>query len=144
MSVEQHKATVRRFFADFNKQDLSTQPALISPEYSLDFPGGPGTAHGLAGLRQATEAFIQSFPDLQFTVESVIAEGDEAAATWTMSAHQQGNLGPLPGTGKAVVLTGTSFFTFRDGKIVHDRVRADMLGLLQQIGAMPAPAPAGL
>ena len=144
MSAEQNKTVVRRFFDDFNKQDLSTHPELLSPDYSLDFPGGPGTAYGLAGIREAATGFIHSFPDLHFTVESLIAEGDQVAAVWSMSAHQAGNLGPIPPTGKPVQLTGTSVMTLRDGKIVHDRVRADMVGLLQQIGVIPEPAPAGL
>src|SRR5690242_12355190 len=108
MSAEQNKTVVRRFFDDFNRQDFSTQPELASPDYELDFPGGPGSAYGLAGLRQATEGFAATFPDLHFAVEALVAEGEQVAASWTMTGHQQGPLGPIAATGRAVHLTGTS------------------------------------
>lgn len=144
MSTEQNKAVVRRFFDEFNRHNQSAFSEIVAPNYMLDFPGGPGTAHGLAGLLEATSGFLATFPDLCFTPTTIIAEGEHVAAYWTMKATQQGPLGPIPGTGKPVSLTGTSLFHLVDGKIAEDRVRADIVGLLQQIGAMPIPEEVGL
>ncbi len=141
MGTEQSKAVVRRFFDEFNRHSQSSYSEIIAPDYVLDFPGGPGTARGLAGLLQATGGFLATFPDLHFTLEIVIAEGEHVAAYWTMSATQNGPLGPIPASGKPVILTGTSLLRVVNGKIAQDRVRADIVGLLQQIGAMPAPEP---
>ncbi len=143
-NTEQNKAIVRRFFDAFNRHDQSDYSEIFAPNYVLDFPGGPGTARGLVELLQATAGFLTAFPDLHFALDTVIAEGEYVAAFWTMSATQKGPLGPIPGTGLPVVLTATSLLRVVDGKIVEDRVRADMIGLLQQIGVMPTPEPAGL
>lgn len=144
MNPEQNKAVVRRFFAEFNKHDQSAYREIFAPDYVLDFPGGPGTTRGLGEFLTATAGFLTTFPDLHFRLESTIAEGEYVAVYWTMRATQNGPLGPIPATGRPVTLTGTSLIRLVDGKIVQDRVRADMLGVLQQIGAMSAPEPVGL
>ncbi|HYO50719.1 MAG TPA: ester cyclase [Chloroflexia bacterium] len=140
----QNKQVVRRFFDVFNTHSQAGYDEIFSNDYVLDFPGGPGTARGIAGLLKASGEFLATFPDLHFTLDTVIAEGEYVAAFWTMQGHQEGPLGPIPGTGKPVTLTGTSLLRVVDGKIVEDRVRADLIGLMQQIGAMPAPEPVGL
>jgi predicted ester cyclase len=138
MSTEQNKAVVCRFFDTFNQHNIPVEE-LSADNYVLEFPGGSGRRYGPQGLRQATNDLLTSFPDLLFTLEEVIGEGDQVVVYWSMKGTQHGPLGPIPGTGKPVTLTGTSIFRLVNGKIVSDRVRADMLGLLQQIGAMPAP-----
>ncbi len=144
VSIEQNKAAVLRFFDEFNRQNRSAFSEILTPDYTLDFPGGPGTAHGIPELLEAAAGFISTFPDLHFTVKNIIAEGDHVATYWTMRATQKGPLGPVPGTNKQIEMTGTSYMRLRDGKICEDRVRADLIGVLQQVGAMPAPEPVGL
>lgn len=144
MSTENNKALVRRFFDEFNKKNVGVADQICANNYVLDFPGGPGTAHGPAELKQKMTDFIASFPDLQYAIDDLLAEGDRAVARWTMRATHKGNLGPFPASGKAVTLTGISLLRLADGKIVEDKVRADMVGLLQQIGVIPAPEPVGL
>src|SRR4051794_32957571 len=96
MTSDQNKAIVRRFFDEFNKHEQSAYSELIGSDYLLDFPGGPGTAHGLGGLLQATQGFLATFPDLHFTLDRLVAEGDYVVISWTMHATQQGALGPVP------------------------------------------------
>src|SRR5213592_4893230 len=130
MSAKQNTMAVRRFIENFNKKDLEALPRDFADDYVLDFPGGP-TGQGPQGLRQATEDFIVAFPDLHFTIDDLLAEGDRVAWRWTMTGTHKGNLGPFPASGKPVRLTGISLFKVRDGKIVEDKVRADMVGLMQ-------------
>ena len=143
MSTESNKAAVRHFIDNFNRKDPSTLSQVFADNYVLDFPGGP-KGEGLKGIRAATAEFITAFPDLHFGTDGLIAEGDRVAWLWTMRGTHQGNLGPFLASGRPVTLTGLSLMRLVNGKIVEDHVRADMIGLLQQIGVIPAPEPAGL
>jgi predicted ester cyclase len=143
VTTEQSKAVVRRFFDTFNEHNIPIAE-LAADNYVLDFPGASGRRYGPPGLREATDDLLTAFPDLQFTLEEVIGEGDQVAVYWSMQGTHHGPLGPIPGTGTPVRLTGTSIFRLANGKIVSDRVRADLIGLLRQIGAAPAREPVGL
>ncbi len=143
MSTEDNKATVRYFIDHFNRKDPAALSQVFADNYVLDFPGGP-QGEGVEGIRAATAEFVQAFPDLHFDTEDLAAEGDLVAWRWTMRGTQQGSLGPFAASGRPVTLTGLSLLRLADGKIVADRVRADMIGLLQQIGAIPTPEPTGL
>ena len=143
MSADTNKTLVRHFIDNFNQKDIDTLLQVFDDSYVLDFPGGP-TAHGLEGQRQATQSFIAAFPDLHFTIDDLVADDDRVAWRWTMTGTHLGALGPFPASGRPVTLHGISLLRVAEGKIVEDRVRADMVGLLQQIGVMPAPGPTGL
>jgi steroid delta-isomerase-like uncharacterized protein len=142
MLTEQNKTVVRRFIENFNKQAVETLPRDFADDYVLDFPGGP-TGQGREGIRQATSSFMAAFPDLHFSIDDLFAQGDRVAWRWTMTGTHKGNLGPFPASGKSVRLSGISLLHLREGKIVEDKVRADMVGLLQQIGVIPAPGQGG-
>jgi steroid delta-isomerase-like uncharacterized protein len=126
---------IRRFIAKFNVGDAAIEDEY-DEAYVLDFPGGP-VAAGKPGIRQATAIFLAAFPDLQFAIEDLFEENGGVAWRWTMTGTHLGALGPFPPSNRAVWLTGISITQVVEGKIIFDRVRADMIGLLAQIGAMP-------
>jgi steroid delta-isomerase-like uncharacterized protein len=128
---------VRRFVGKFNAGDVASIDEEYDQTYILDFPGGPIGA-GKDGIRQACGAFLIAFPDLWFTIEDLFQEENRVAWRWTMTGTHRGVLGPFPASGRPVRLTGISITQVTDGKITCDRVRADMVGLLAQIGAVPA------
>jgi len=132
------KEVVRRFVEAFNQKDPERLSREFSDDYVLDFPGGP-RGKGIEGIKQATTGFIAAFPDLTFTVEDLVSSGGWVVWRWNMTGTHRGNLGPFQASGKPVHLSGISLICVRGGKIVEDRVRADMVGLLMQIGAIPAP-----
>ena len=129
---------VRRFIGKFNAGNVAAIDEEYDQTYILDFPGGP-TGAGKAGIRQATEAFLIAFPDLRFTINDLFEEENRVAWRWTMTGTHRGVLGPFPASGRPVRLTGISITKVTDGRITCDRVRADMIGLLAQIGVVPAP-----
>jgi predicted ester cyclase len=137
-SAKVSAARVRDFVDRFNAKDFPGLTANYADDYVLDFPGGP-VGQGRAGIEQATRDFAGAFPDLQFTVDDLLAEGDRVAWRWTMTGTHRGKLGPFAPTEKQVRLTGISLFRLRDSLIIEDRVRADMVGLLTQIGVIPPP-----
>lgn len=144
MSIETNKKTVRRFFEQFNHHNLDIVDQICAADYVLDFPGGPGTVHGPDGLREAMTGWLAAFPDTNYVVEDLVAEGDRVACRWSMTATHNGPLrnpkgDEIPATGKSVHFGGISLFRLRDGKLVEDRVRADMIGAMQQMGLIPSP-----
>ena len=130
---------VRRFIAKFNEGRLDEIDAEYDQNYVLDFPGGPAGT-GKQGIRSAATEFRAAFPDLRFATEDLFDEGERAAWRWTMTGTHKGKLGPVPASGRKVQVHGISIITLREGRILRDRVRADMVGLLAQIGAIALPS----
>jgi len=91
-------------------------------------PGGAGQAKIAAEFRAA-------FPDLVFTPELIIAEGDLVAARWTASGTHRGRWGTVDPSGKHVEFSGVNIFRVEGGKVVEIWNHRDDLGLLQQAGA---------
>jgi steroid delta-isomerase-like uncharacterized protein len=83
--------------------------------------------------------FHTSFPDLRFTIEDQIAEGDRVVVRWTMRGTNLGEYQGWPPTGKTITVTGISAFRIAGGKIQEIHVNMDRHGLMEQMGWVPAP-----
>lgn len=116
--------------------DLANE--LIAPNAVGHDPALPEPVNGPSGLIEAARGYRDAFPDLRLTVEQAIAEGDYVAVRWTARGTHKGELFGIPATGKESTVTGISFDRWANGKIVESWTNWDTLGLLQQIGAMPA------
>ena len=141
MSTEDNKAVVRRFYEEVMNQK---KRAVLDEVFDLnvvDHFAPPGTPGGLEGARQTLGMFLSAFPDLHFTVEDLIAEGDKVVARATLSGTQQGTFMGIPATGKHVTITGIDINRFEGGKSVEHWVEMDTLGLMQQLGVIPPPGP---
>lgn len=90
------------------------------------------------GLRQTVAALRDAFPDLHPTIEDMVAEGDRVVLRDIVSGTHQGAFAGIPPTGKRVMVTRIGIFRVADGKIVEYWSVVDMLGMMQQIGAIPA------
>ena len=141
MSTEDNKAVVRRFYEEVMNQK---KRAVLDEVFDLnvvDHFAPPGTPGGLEGARQTLGMFLTAFPDLHFTVEDLIAEGDKVVARATLSGTQHGAFMGIPPTGKHVTMTGIDINRFAGGKSVEHWVEMDTLGLMQQLGVIPSPGP---
>jgi predicted ester cyclase len=76
---------------------------------------------------------LQAFPDLQITVEDMVAEGDKVAVRWRLRATHQGEFMGIPPTGNQVTMTGIDINRLEGGRLVERWGNEDMLGLLQQL-----------
>jgi predicted ester cyclase len=111
----------------------AAQEALIQIVTSLS------SFRGESSVR--TWAFrIASRHYMRFRVDDLFDEGERAAWRWTMTGTHKGKLGPVPASGRKVQVPGISIISLCEGRIVRDRVRADMVGLLAQIGAIASPS----
>ena len=85
---------------------------------------------------------MSAFPNTTMRITEIVAEGDMIATHWTATGTHTGELMGMAPTGRDVTVGGIQFDRIRDGKIVESHGLFDALGLLQQIGAVPAVAPA--
>jgi steroid delta-isomerase-like uncharacterized protein len=123
MSTEDNKDVVRRAVEALNQRDLGTFDQLI---------GGPEEwKRRLANL-------LTAFPDVQLIQEDLIAEGDQVVERWTIRGTHQGHFQGIPPTGKRVTYTGIDIFRIVDGKLVLVGQSVDRLGMMQQLGVVPA------
>lgn len=137
---EQNKAIVRRLVEDgFNKGNLQILEELSAPDF-INHNAPPGFPPTREGWRQATAMFRAAFPDVHVHIEDEIAEGDRVTGRFTAHGTHQGELMGIPATGKEVNVTGIYILRLADGKIVERWEEADMMGLMQQLGVVPAPA----
>ena len=142
MSTEENKALVRRFYEEvFNKKNLAAIDEFLDPhiiEHALP-PGLPG---GSAGSRQFIGMYLVAFPDLHLTAEDLIADGGKAVARFTMRGTHKGEFMGISPTGKQVTMTGIQIVRVVGGRIAENWVNFDALGMLQQLGVIPAPGQA--
>ena len=136
MSTEDNKALVRRFYEE-GVHNPALFDELLAPTYVLHFPGSPPIA-GIEPAKQLMVAYTSGFPDLQLTTEDLVAEGDRVAIRNTWRGTHQGTFQKLPPTGKHVTFTGTDIFRCVGGKIAEQWADLDALGLMQQLGGIPA------
>jgi len=138
MSTEQNKALVRRFYEEvFNKKNLAEVNAFVDPQIvEHDLP--PGLLAGSEGTRQFIGMYLAAFPDLHLTAEDMIAEGDEVTARFTIRGTHRGELMGIPPTGRQVTVTGIQVMSIANGKIAENWVNFDALGMLHQLGVIPA------
>lgn len=127
-----------RFTNEFdNPGKLEVADEIIAPECPLYF-GSTLVGRGPEAFKQGRAMMYGAFPDLQVKVEEMIAEGDALAQRYIGHGTHDGEFMDIALTGKRVEFEGISAVHIREGKIVEYRGMPDMLGLLQQIGAVPA------
>lgn len=138
MSVEENERMIERFSDSvWNQGNLDAIDEVYGPDLAWHSapPGLPATRDG---LRMMIMGFRAAFSDTVSTVDQLVGEGDSVAWRWTFQGTHTGELMGIPGTGKRVTFAGVSIDRFADGRSVERRDYADMLGLLQQLGAVPA------
>jgi steroid delta-isomerase-like uncharacterized protein len=144
MNTEPNKSILRRYFEEaWNKGRLDVLDEIVAPHYVNHDPAVPGLPDGPEGLKLIMAGFRAAFPDLRFTVEDLIAEDDRVVTRWTMRGTHLGEFAGLPPTGRQVISGGMQIERVLNGQIVEHWRKSDDLGLMQQLGAIPAPQAAG-
>lgn len=135
---EQNKQLVRQFFEASDQQDAEMMDQLVSStNYSLHFSGMPPMDWN-TNKEQFLAPFNKAFPDLRRNIVDMVAEGDKVAVSINVTGTYKGEFQGIPATGKQVSFTAMDILTIIDGKITEEWATADMMGLMQQIGAIPA------
>jgi steroid delta-isomerase-like uncharacterized protein len=137
MSVDANKVAMRRFLEFINTASEKLAAELISPDAIFHVPGRAEPMRGPAGYLEIIGMMRSGFPDVQWTLEEMIAEDDKVAARFTMRGTHLGAFFGVPPTGKTIAVQAMNFYRLSRGQFVEERGQPDLLGLLQQIGAMP-------
>lgn len=124
---EQNKAIARVAFEVWNSGDLDRLDQYIASDVVHHDPYDPNGLHGLAGMKKTIARNREITPDLSICIDDQIAEGNKVATRWTATMTREG---------KKVSLQGVTIDRFDNGKIVEAWRNIDMLGLLQQTGAV--------
>ena len=141
MSTDELKAlTVRSFDVLHNDGNLNAVEEFIGNDFinrdtPAEMPGGP------AGMRAVITMLRAGFPDLHITVQEMVAEGDTVVANTVFRGTHLGNFLGLPATGRPVEQEQYHVLRFRDGKVVEHRSLRDDLGMMRQLGVIPAALP---
>lgn len=126
MSAEENKALSNRVAEAIGKGDLGALDELMALELAEEF-------------KRDIEEIRRAFPDYSGTNVVQIAEADKVANRFVFLGTHLGEFEGIDPTGKRVEFIGHSIDRVVEGKIVESWVEVDMLGVLQQLGALPEP-----
>jgi steroid delta-isomerase-like uncharacterized protein len=138
MSIDTHRNVIRRYFEEvWNNGDLDVLDALIAPDYVNHSPSTANPPLGPVGLKPIVAAMRTAFPDLHYTIDDQVYDGERAAIRCTLSGTHTGDFFGTPPTGKSFRVSQFQIERFRNGQIVEHWRQTDELGLMRQLGLLP-------
>lgn len=138
MSLEQKKAVVTRFVEFLNTGTPAIADEVVAPDY-LERDPFPGQQPGREGLRAVILMTRAAFPDLEWVMDEMVAEGDIVASRFTWRGTHRGAFLGVPPTGKHITVTGMVFDRVVGGKMVESQLLMNTMSLLAQLGAITLP-----
>jgi steroid delta-isomerase-like uncharacterized protein len=135
---EQNKTNVRRLFGEvWNKGHVHIADQLFAPSYHHHDSSTRDLGRGPESEKKRVTLYRKAFPDIRFTIEDLLAEGETVVARWSCRGTHMGELHGIAPTGKQFRITGLSIARFTNGKMFEAYVNWDALSLLQQLGIVP-------
>ena len=132
---EQNKAHIRRVIEEvYNRGDLAVVDEVAASD--LVIHASSQDIRGREGAKQYVTTLRAGFPDLHFTIEDQVAEGDMVVTRWTARGTHTGSFQGVPATGRKIQLMGTDIDRIVDGKVVECWAHVDELGLMRQLGVV--------
>ena len=142
MSADEIRSLMQRWVKGFSTEGIDSMRSMMAPGYQAHEAAAPPMN---AEQHEAfARGFLSAFPDVQVHLEDVVVEGNLATIRWTLTGTHQGDLMGIPPTGKPVRVGGMEQIRVENGKVAELWAQIDQMGLMQQIGAIPAPAERGL
>src|SRR5215208_1641951 len=138
MSAQENKIVSWRLQEEvFGQDKLALVDELLAPDYVSHAPGDPELSRGPEDIKEIVRAYHSAFPDLTYTVEKQVAEGDMVVTRWTARGTHRGELMGVAPSGKQIEVSGMSMDRISGGKIAENWVNWEALEMMQQIGAIP-------
>lgn len=137
MSLEQNKAILNRYFDAINNHTVMDVIDLFADDF-VDSSAPPGIPNGKEGFLMAHQILESGFPDVRFTIDKVVADGDKIGVVATGSGTNTGPFFGIPATGKTVTWWGVRILRIQNGKIAEAWGLFDQMGILQQMGIIPS------
>jgi steroid delta-isomerase-like uncharacterized protein len=138
MSAEQLKAAAQNFVEKgLNQKDPSAFEAYFSPELT-DHALPPGLPSGLEGRKMFGSALVAAFPDLHVEVEDLVTDGGKVVTRYSVHGTHKAELMGIPPTGRQVSIGGIAIDRFENGRSIEHWEYYDQMGMMQQLGVIPA------
>lgn len=142
MISENNKQFMQRFVERaINQKDINAMDELVAADF-LEHVPLPGQGPGREGLKDAISSLVSAFPDLHWTIDEQIGEGEKVVSRFRMTGTHDGEFLGIAATGRPVDVWGVVIDVVRDEKFAESRIIMDTLGLMQQLGVIP-PSGAG-
>ena len=130
----QNKAVVNRMWEAWNKGDFEAFKEVVAPEYVFYTPSRNTKPMSREETIEMGKAIHKGFPDVDFSIEELIAGEDKVVSRYIMRGTHQGEWAGIPPTGKKIEISGIIVHRIENGKVVEDREEWDSLGTMQQLG----------
>lgn len=137
MSSDDNKAVIHRLVDGLNQKDVAVLDEVCTSDFVFHDPANP-QVRSLEDFKQWMTGFFAAFPDLHFSIEDILAEGDVVAYRYTLRATHSGSWRGAAPTGKPITVTAIAISHFREGKSAESWQNTDALGLVQQLGLIPS------
>jgi steroid delta-isomerase-like uncharacterized protein len=138
MSSLSTESVMNRFVEFINTANEDLAAEVISADAVFHAPSHPEPLRGPDGYLEVLAMMRGGFPDIQWTLEETVSEGDTVAARFTMRGTHDGEFFGIPATGNRISVQAMNFYYLAQDRIVGERAQPDLLGVMQQIGAVPA------
>ncbi len=139
MSAQENRAIIRRAYEElWNERNVGVVDELVAEDF-LNHAAPPDRQRGRQGLKDVVRMFESAFPDFRYEVEDVIAEGEKVAVRDVFRGTHEGDFMGIPATGSRVTMEAIHIYRFSEGKLAEHWVARDDLGMMRQLGVVPAP-----
>ena len=112
--------------------DLAAFESGLTEDYT--WHGNKGQELDRAGMVGMVTGYVTAFPDMKFTMHSMIADGDMLATMWTVSGTNTGPMGDMPATGKRIEMRGHVLCRYEGDKLAEEWELFDEALMMQQLG----------
>jgi steroid delta-isomerase-like uncharacterized protein len=135
-----HASTMRRMYELLTAGDIDGFGDLVAEDF-VEHEQTPGIEPTKDGVKQLFRIYTAAFPDLRMDAEDILVSGDKAVARVRATGTQQGEFMGIPATGRSVDVQLIDIIRFGDDGLAHEHWGVfDALAMMQQLGAIPAPA----
>ena len=139
LQEEANKALIRREFEEvWNQGKLEVMDEIYAADIVFHYPSSPDI-HGAEGVKPIAKMFYTAFPDMQYTIEDMIAEGDKVAIRWTLTGTHKGELMGVSPIGVQVTFRGNTIVRLDGGRYVELWSSFDSRVIWLQLGVTPPP-----
>ena len=133
---KKNKLVFQRFYEEvLNQGNLDVIDEVVDPKVVSHHPI-PGQKPGAAGFKEALAGFKKAFPDLKSVAQDIIAQADKVVGRFTVTGTHQGEFMGYPPTGQQFTYEEIVIVRLKDGKIVEHWAVADVLAMMEQLGAI--------
>jgi steroid delta-isomerase-like uncharacterized protein len=134
--IEMNKTIARQAMQALNDRDLDG--VLAKASLTSRFHGWAPESLDPNGYKEFMSALLAAFPDSRIIIDDIIAEGDKVVVRHRLKGTHRADLQGVPATGKTVEVNGIVIFRMENGMIAEAWLNADIMGMMQQLGVVPA------